>query len=323
MPAPPSATRRRPRWLRLLAGAALAAAVAAVVTASWDALLANHPAYPAVVLAVGILAVALLASGLRRRPPPRGGALRTTLRTLAALGGVGLAATVLWLRPFPAEQVALDALVSDDDVTITDTRTRTIFEPVGVPVAGFVLYPGARVDPRAYAVLAHDIARAGVRVVALKCPFDLALLCEGAADSYVSPDLAWSVGGHSLGGVAAAGYVADTPDSSAGDGSAQSTLGLVLWASYPNDDLSGRADITTTSIYGSNDGLTTPADVDGRRDLLPPDTTYVRIDGGIHAFFGDYGSQPGDGEPGTTRDDAQAQIVAATLAALGASATPG
>ena len=297
--------------------------MAAVVASSWAALLANHPAYPGVLLAVGIFAIALLVSGLRRRPPPRGGAPRTTLRVLAALGGIGLAATVLWLRPFPAEQVALDALVSDDDVTITDTRTRTIFEPVGVPAAGFVLYPGARVDPRAYAVLAHDIARAGVRVIALKCPFDLALLCEEAADSYDSPDLAWSVGGHSLGGVAAAGFVAGIPDSSARDGSAALPLGLVLWASYPNDDLSGRSDVTATSIYGSNDGLTTPADVDGRRHLLPPDTTYVRVDGGIHAFFGDYGPQPGDGEPGTTRDDAQATIVAATLTALGASATPG
>jgi hypothetical protein len=47
----------------------------------------------------------------------------------------------------------------------------------------------------------------------------------------------------------------------------------------------------------------------------------MRIDGGIHAFFGDYGSQPGDGEPGTSREDAQAQIIAATLTALGASET--
>jgi hypothetical protein len=229
---------------------------------------------------------------------------------------------VLWLKPFPAEQVALDALRSDDDVTVTDTRTRTIFEPVGVPQAGFVLYPGARVDPRAYAALAHEVSREGVRVVVLKCPFDLALLCEGAADSHVSIDLDWSVGGHSLGGVAAAGYVAGTADSSVGDeSSSESTVGLVFWASYPIDDLSGRTDVTTTSIFGSNDGLTTPADVDGRRELLPADTAYVRVDGGIHAFFGDYGSQPGDGEPGTTREDAQAQIIAATLTALGTSTT--
>ncbi len=37
------------------------------------------------------------------------------------------------------------------------------------------------------------------------------------------------------------------------------------------------------------------------------------IDGGIHAYFGDYGSQRGDGEPGTTRAQAQAQTQQAVL----------
>ncbi len=323
MPAPAAATKPRRRWLRVVAGLTIGAAVVAVVASSWSALLANNPAYPATLVAAALLAAVLLASGLRRRPPPPPGALRTALRVLAALAGIGVAAILLLLRPFPAEQVALDALASDDDVTITDTRTRTIFEPVGVPQAGFVLYPGARIDPRAYAALAHDIARSDVRVVVLKCPFDLALLCVGSADSYVSPDLAWSVGGHSLGGVAASTYVAGTSASPDAETLPGSVPGLVLWASYPADDLSGRSDVAATSIYGSNDGLTTPADVDGSRDLLPPDTTYVRIDGAVHAFFGDYGSQPGDGEPGTTRDDAQAQIIAATLRALGSSQAAG
>lgn len=321
MPGADAATARRPRWLRVVSGAAIGAAVVAVAVSSWSALLANNPAYLATLVVAALLAAMLLTSGLRRRTPPRRGPLRTTLRVLAATAGVGLAAAVLWLRPFPAEQVALDALASSEDVTVTDTRTRTIFEPVGVPQAGFVLYPGARVDPRAYAALAHDIARSDIRVVVLKCPFDLALLCSGAAGSYVSPDLAWSVGGHSLGGVAAASYVAGDPDSAVSDEEPASTLGLVLWASYSIDDLSDRADLRTTSIYGSNDGLTTPADVDGRRDLLPADTTYVRIDGANHAFFGDYGSQPGDGQPGIAREDAQTQIIDATLTALGASET--
>jgi len=46
---------------------------------------------------------------------------------------------------------------------------------------------------------------------------------------------------------------------------------------------------------------------------LPPDTRYVVIDGGIHSFFGDYGLQSGDGTPSITRDEAQAQIHAASL----------
>ncbi|MFB0839367.1 hypothetical protein ACETK3_15300 [Arthrobacter sp. E44] len=37
----------------------------------------------------------------------------------------------------------------------------------------------------------------------------------------------------------------------------------------------------------------------------------------MHAFFGDYGNQPGDGEPGVSRQAAQQQIAAATVAFLG------
>jgi len=44
-----------------------------------------------------------------------------------------------------------------------------------------------------------------------------------------------------------------------------------------------------------NDGLATPAKVMQYRPDLPAATRYTPIGGGIHAFFGDYGAQPGDG----------------------------
>ena len=49
--------------------------------------------------------------------------------------------------------------------------------------------------------------------------------------------------------------------------------------------------------------------------------TYVVLDGGVHSFFGDYGDQPGDGQPTTDRAAAQATIGKATVALL-ASLTP-
>ena len=33
----------------------------------------------------------------------------------------------------------------------------------------------------------------------------------------------------------------------------------------------------------------------------------------MHAFFGDYGEQPGDGEPGISRQQAQQQIAAESV----------
>ena len=59
--------------------------------------------------------------------------------------------------------------------------------------------------------------------------------------------------------------------------------------------------------------MATPAKIDAAKSKLPPDTRYVVIDGGIHSFFGDYGLQSGDGTPSITRDEAQAQIRAASL----------
>jgi dienelactone hydrolase len=169
------------------------------------------------------------------------------------------------------------------------------------------MYPGARVDPRAYAVLATAVAEQGYRVVVPKCPLDLELLCINAADAYVTDDIPWAVGGHSLGGVAAASY-ADAHDT---------VDGLVFWAAYPVADLSGRDNLAVASISGSEDGFSTPQDIDDARELLPADTAYTEIEGAIHAFFGDYGDQPGDGTPTISRADAQEQIIEATVALLG------
>ncbi|MBM7473057.1 dienelactone hydrolase [Subtercola frigoramans] len=68
------------------------------------------------------------------------------------------------------------------------------------------------------------------------------------------------------------------------------------------------------SISGSNDGLATPAKIAESKKLLPAATTFVVVDGGVHAFFGDYGPQSGDGQPATTHDDARTQISGASVA---------
>ena len=118
------------------------------------------------------------------------------------------------------------------------------------------------------------------------------------------PEIAtWAVGGHSLGGVVAAGYAGDHADS---------VTGLLLYASYPSIDLSSDTDLQAASISGSNDGLTTTADIARTKDLLPPDSEFTVVDGGVHAYFGDYGEQPGDGSPAVSRDAASAENIAAT-----------
>ncbi len=56
---------------------------------------------------------------------------------------------------------------------------------------------------------------------------------------------------------------------------------------------------------------------DSRANLLG-DAKIVMIQGAVHAYFGDYGRQPGDGEPTVPREPAQAEIIDASLAALAA-----
>lgn len=295
-----------PRWLRLVPGAALVAVVVVAATTAWDALLANNPAYPATLVVSLLLGVWLVVSGLRPQRSARPGPIRGLFRGLAALAGLGLAAVLLWLAPYPAEDVALDALESSETVTVENSRASTVFEPVTEAQGGLVLYPGALVDPRAYARHARDIAEQGYTVVVPKCPFDLALLCTAAAEDVVTTDLPWAVGGHSLGGTAASLF-ADTSDD---------VSGLVFWASYPQPDLSDRDDLAVTSISGSQDGLSTPDDIEASRTKLPTTAQFVEVEGANHASFGSYGAQAGDGEATLDPAEARAEIVAATLAGL-------
>jgi len=231
---------------------------------------------------------------------------------LLAAAVVAAAAFLAWalIIPSPMPQ-ALEALQSNAQVSVQTGRWLA-FEPTGrQPAVGLVLYPGGRVDYRAYAPAAQSIAAQGYLVVIPGMPLNLAVLASGRAGEVIVafPHVQhWAVGGHSLGGSMAASYARKQP------GKVQ---GLVLWAAYPSgsDDLSGY-DLQVVSIYATRDGLTSGADIEASRRLLPPSTRWVAIEGGNHAQFGWYGAQSGDQEATISREEQQAQIVAATLELL-------
>lgn len=211
-------------------------------------------------------------------------------------------------------QTALDAMQSDDTVTFArdaEGEPWLSFTPVDVqPTTGFIFYPGGRVLPDAYTPYARAIAEAGYYVALIPMPLNLAVFNANAAFSVIDarPEIEhWVIGGHSLGGAMAGQFVDGNPDA---------VDGIVILASYPNGDLSDQPDIVTASIYGSEDGLATVADTEANADNLPANTTFVRIEGGNHAQFGDYGPQAGDGEATISRAEQQAIAVAATLDVL-------
>ncbi len=226
---------------------------------------------------------------------------------VAAVGGFVIWASMA-AAPMPE---ALAALESDTQVQ-GETEPWLIFRPAdSQPEVGLVLYPGARVDPAAYAPAAHALAAEGYLAVIVPMPLNLAIFAPNRATEVMAafPEIdRWAVGGHSLGGAMAARFALQNPDA---------VQGLVLWAAYPasTDDLSSYS-LAVTSIYGTQDGLTTEDQIAASRLLLPPDTAWVAIEGGNHAQFGWYGAQAGDKSATISRDEQHAQIVAATGALL-------
>ncbi|GAA6755665.1 carboxymethylenebutenolidase [Thermus sp. 2.9] len=199
--------------------------------------------------------------------------------TLLAAGVVGL--SFYFLRPLKAEPWVRGALKG--------TGLEVKEAPYGLelapqkPKALLAFYPGARVEPLAYAPVLAPVAQAGYLVVLLKVPSGIALLAkERALEAKAAhPNLPLVVGGHSLGGVAAAELAA------------REKLPLLLFASYPEADLSGES-LPTLALFGTEDGLLPPLKAREKAKKLPKTARVVFLEGLNHAGFGAYGAQRGD-----------------------------
>lgn len=190
---------------------------------------------------------------------------------------------------------ALTAASTADGITVQTTEEQIIFTPEH-PTAGFIFYPGGKVEFSAYAPLLRQLASHNILCIVTKMPLNLAVLninaAEGISEQY--PDIAdWYIGGHSLGGSMAASYVAEHADS---------YEGLVLLASYSTADLSA-SDLEVISLYGSEDEVLNAEKYEEYRTNLPSSTLENIIDGGCHAYFGSYGPQDGDGIPEITAQE--------------------
>ncbi|MDN4476200.1 alpha/beta hydrolase [Demequina sp. SYSU T00192] len=305
----PEAPRTSPEWeaWTIRGVAALAVVVALVLAAvAWGAVVHGHPAYAV------MLVLTVVAGGLTlwrwRRPRRAGGAGTLLLRMLGVFAGLAWVALVAWLKPFGATEPALSAMATDGAVTVTESATRIVMEPAGEAADVSLLFqPGARVDARAYAAHLRPLAEAGHTVVIVKEPLGIAFLSMGA----LAPEMderggTWVVAGHSLGGTVAAL-----------EAERERPAGLLLWGSYPAGDMSSYEG-AVASVSASEDGLATPADIDASRADLPGDAVFTEVEGAVHAQFGSYGAQPGDGVPTISDDEARDAIVAASLALLDA-----
>lgn len=207
--------------------------------------------------------------------------------------------------------VAFAALTSDSPVSVTQYDGFITFEPLNMRAStGFIFYPGGRVDYRAYAPVLRKIAEQGYFVTLVQVRLNLALFDANAADKVIRqfPEIEhWAIGGHSLGGVAAATYAARHQDV---------IRAVAFWASHPADDRLKDSNMLVLSIYGSNDGLATGRQIADSKAMLPAHTQFLSIEGGNHAQFGSYGFQDGDNPASISAEEQWEQVAEATVRLL-------
>ena len=212
---------------------------------------------------------------------------------------------------YQATVEAVEALQSDESITVTETDDTITFTPNGKdPEEGVIFYPGGKVEAEAYAPLLRSLAEADLLVVIAKMPFHLAVFDADAAEAIMEQEVSvqdWYLAGHSLGGVMASSFAANQTDR---------VDGLIFLASYPSNDLTD-APFSALSIYGSEDEVLSRESYDKAQAKLPDDYTEIVLDGGNHGQFGDYGPQEGDGTASFSADQQQQQTVEAITAFIG------
>jgi hypothetical protein len=236
--------------------------------------------------------------------------------------GTGLLATVLFtgwsLLADRAQAGARAALAADARVSVTRGNGYWTFLPASPAAAGLIFFPGALVDPVAYAPLTRAIAEAGYAAVLIEIPNRAAF---GGAQSpkvfgrahAAAADIGlqrWVAAGHSRGGVVTANLVRAGFPGLRG--------AVLIGTTHPRDFSLAGTSIAITRVLGTRDTVADAYKQDRTRSNLPLSARIVRIDGGNHSQFGYYGFQPGDWPATITRDEQQAITRRAILDALAA-----
>jgi predicted esterase len=211
---------------------------------------------------------------------------------MGLLWGVKPRETVLGIDAVPTGETL------DTGVVVTlEPQNFILAKPVSPNGTVFVYYPGGRVPAQSYEFVARALAAAGITVAIPVMPLELAVISPNRASEVRAALEAgglkiakFVVGGHSLGGAMAAKYAFSNP-----------VDGLILMGAYSVDDLTGKS-FKVLDLAAENDGLATPEKVKDGLEKLPSGSSVDVIPGGVHAFFGRYGPQAGDGNPTVTRE---------------------
>jgi len=202
---------------------------------------------------------------------------------------------------YPASE---EAMLASETATKTDWGWR--FETTNTPSAQFIFYPGGKVEPLAYSLLAKALADNNIQVDLVDFPLDLAITKSNIADDILDNSMPSIIGGHSLGGAMASRYLKKNW---------HKMDGLVLLASYSLESYELQdTTLPVLSIYGELDLVAPVQDILDKAPYLPADTEYLMIKGGNHGQFGSYGEQADDGDALITSQEQLTQTVDAIVA---------
>ena len=199
-----------------------------------------------------------------------------------------------YLLPYArAEDKALEALKSEGTIEYTDSDTYYSFRNIQSNTA-LIIYPGARIDEKAYSILAKTISGSGIDVYVIKAPFHLALLNINAPDKIIDGNNYKHIyiSGHSLGGAVASIYASGKEDK---------IEGIIMLAAYPSKDLND--DIKMLSIYGDKDGLLDRKTYEEKKKVWPNASLEYVIKGGNHSGYAFYGQQNGDNDADISKEE--------------------
>ena len=213
---------------------------------------------------------------------------------------------------YKAEPAVIELMNDDKNVSIADEGNMITFKPKNSSSGiGFVFYPGGKVEHLAYIPLMQKIAERGYTCVLMKMPFNLAVFDIDAASrafKEITEVDFWYVGGHSLGGAMSSEFAQKNPEK---------IKGIILLGAYTSGDLSN-SDLKLLSIYGSEDKILNLEALEESKIKEPKNSSIQIIEGGNHAYFGNYKEQKGDGIAYITNDEQQnitADIIAEFLEA--------
>lgn len=238
---------------------------------------------------------------MERTQKPRKRAGRYILIALMALLALLVIVSIAYVKDYRHADEAATALLNSPDIRQDGNLTILTPDTGKETGTGLIFYPGGKVEETAYLPLLERLREGGVTVVLLKVPLRLAVFDIKAADRVYDavPGVSrWFLGGHSLGGAMASSYVLGNEDK---------LSGLILLGAYPVND----SPIPTLCIYGSEDIQLDKTKLEGVANVL-------KIDGGNHAEFGNYGLQEGDGTAVISREVQQTIAADAMLAFMNA-----